>query len=171
MDDSLKVYFAGDIFNHKDLVGNLLLADAIKSVSDGRYHCILPQNLEQTTGRSIDIRNQDLLEVMRKDWPASGEADTVLRVDGGMVASDWTMQCLADTLGVEVDRPTVLETTALGAAYLAGLDAGFYPEPDRFAETWKLDRRFAPKQAAAVRDARYRGWQDAVRRTLTVSAS
>ena len=68
MDDSLRVYFAGDIFNHKDLVGNLLLADAIKSVSDGRYHCILPQNLEQTTGRSIDIRNQDLLEVMRADW-------------------------------------------------------------------------------------------------------
>ena len=67
MDDSLRVYFAGDIFNHKDLVGNLLLADAIKSVSDGRYHCILPQNLEQTTGRSIDIRNQDLLEVMRAD--------------------------------------------------------------------------------------------------------
>ena len=67
MDDSLRVYFAGDIFNHKDLVGNLLLADAIKSVSAGRYHCILPQNLEQTTGRSIDIRNQDLLEVMRAD--------------------------------------------------------------------------------------------------------
>ena len=67
MDDSLRVYFAGDIFNHKDLVGNLLLADAIKSVSDGRYHCILPQNLEQTTGRSVDIRNQDLLEVMRAD--------------------------------------------------------------------------------------------------------
>ena len=55
MDDSLRVYFAGDIFNHKDLVGNLLLADAIKSVSDGRYHCILPQNLEQTTGRSIAV--------------------------------------------------------------------------------------------------------------------
>ena len=53
MDDSLRVYFAGDIFNHKDLVGNLLLADAIKSVSDGRYHCILPQNLEQTTGLSL----------------------------------------------------------------------------------------------------------------------
>ena len=67
MDDSLRVYFAGDIFNHKDLVGNLLLADAIKSVSDGRYNCILPQNLEQTTGRSVDIRNQDLLEVMRAD--------------------------------------------------------------------------------------------------------
>jgi len=126
-----------------------------------------PAELARAALESVCYQTRDLLEAMRKDWPAGGSADTVLRVDGGMVASDWTMQCLADTLGVEVDRPTVLETTALGAAYLAGLDAGFYPEPDRFAETWKLDRRFAPKQNAGVRDARYRGWQDAVRRTLT----
>ena len=67
MDDSLRVYFAGDLFNHKDLVGNLLLAEAIGEKSDGRFQCVLPQNMEQTTGRSIDIRNQDLLEVMRAD--------------------------------------------------------------------------------------------------------
>lgn len=126
-----------------------------------------PAELARAALESVCYQTRDLLEAMRKDWPAGGGADTVLRVDGGMVASDWTMQCLADTLGVEVDRPTVLETTALGAAYLAGLDAGFYPELDRFAETWKLDHRFAPQQNAGVRDRRYRGWQDAVRRTLT----
>ena len=69
----------------------------------------------------------DLLDAMRQDW--GGVGDTVLRVDGGMVASDWTMQRLADLIGAPVDRPKVLETTALGAAYLAGLQAGLYPEP------------------------------------------
>ena len=69
-------------------------------------------------------------------------AETVLRVDGGMVASDWTMQRLADILDAPVDRPVVLETTALGAAYLAGLSAGVYPEPERFADTWRLETRF-----------------------------
>ena len=68
----------------------------------------------------------------------------MLRVDGGMVASDWTMQRLADILDAPVDRPTVLETTALGAAYLAGLQSGFYPAPDKFAERWALDERFTP---------------------------
>ena len=67
MEESLRVYFAGDLFNHKDLAGNLLLADAIEKVSEKRFRCILPQNLEQSTGRSVDIRNQDLLEVMLAD--------------------------------------------------------------------------------------------------------
>ena len=67
MEESLRVYFAGDLFNHKDLAGNLLLADAIEKVSEQRFRCILPQNLEQSTGRSVDIRNQDLLEVMLAD--------------------------------------------------------------------------------------------------------
>ena len=69
----------------------------------------------------------------------------MLRVDGGMVASDWTMQFLADILDAPVDRPKVLETTALGAAYLAGYRAGLYPPPADFAKSWKLDRRFAPR--------------------------
>ena len=67
MEESLRVYFAGDLFNHKDLAGNLLLTDAIEKVSEQRFRCILPQNLEQSTGRSVDIRNQDLLEVMLAD--------------------------------------------------------------------------------------------------------
>ena len=92
---------------------------------------------------------------------------TVLRVDGGMAASDWTMQRLADLLGVAVDRPTVLETTALGAAYLAGLQSGLYPEPERFAERWALDRRFSPRMAAGERTRRVALWKDAVARTLS----
>jgi glycerol kinase len=114
---------------------------------------------------SVCFQTKDLLEAMRKDWGHTGSG--VLRVDGGMVASDWTMQRLADIVGGTVDRPRVLETTALGAAYLAGMAAGLYPGPDTFAETWSLDRRFEPVMSAAERDTRYAGWQDAVRRTLT----
>jgi glycerol kinase len=106
---------------------------------------------------------------MRKDWEDSGTAsgETVLRVDGGMTASDWTMQRLADILGAAVDRPVVMETTALGAAYLAGLSAGLYPEPGRFASMWRLERRFTPHMPAGARAAKLAGWADAVSRTLT----
>ena len=84
-----------------------------------------------------------------------------------MVGSDWTMQCLADFLAAPVDRPQVLETTALGAAYLAGMKSGFYPGLDEFAAAWRLERRFEPIMAEADRDAGYAGWKDAIRRTLT----
>jgi len=95
---------------------------------------------------------------------AGGE--TILRVDGGMVASNWTMQCLADFIAAPVDRPKVLETTALGAAYLAGLEAGFYPEPAEFTKTWALDRRFQPTMSEQQRAGKHAGWRDSVRRTL-----
>ena len=85
---------------------------------------------------SVGYQTRELLEAMRADWP--GAADTVLRVDGGMTASDRTMQFLADILGAPVDRPVLLETTALGAAYLAGYKAGVCPDPEGFAETWRL---------------------------------
>ena len=91
----------------------------------------------------------------------------MLRVDGGMVASDWAMRFLADTLAAPVDRPTVLETTALGAAYLAGYAAGVCPEPAEFADQWRLDRRFTPGMGEEERARRYAAWRDAVRRTLT----
>ena len=91
----------------------------------------------------------------------------MLRVDGGMTASDYTMQFLADILDAPVDRPVVMETTALGAAYLAGRKAGVCPDLDGFAATWRLDRRFEPQMDAATRDRKWAGWQDAVRRTLT----
>ncbi|MBA3448478.1 MAG: glycerol kinase, partial [Pseudaminobacter sp.] len=90
-----------------------------------------------------------------------------LRVDGGMVASDWTMQRLADILDAPVDRPTILETTALGAAWLAGSRAGVWPNAEKFAETWALDRRFEPRMEEPARAAKLKGWRDAVRRTLS----
>ena len=114
---------------------------------------------------AVCFQTADLVDAMRRDWDSPGE--TVLRVDGGMVDSEWTMQRLADVLGAPVDRPTVRETTALGAAYLAGLQAGLYPAPDQFAETWALDRRFAPSMAQEERVRRLALWRDAVVRTLS----
>ncbi len=116
---------------------------------------------------AVCYQTRDLLEAMRGDWDEASGVRTVLRVDGGMVASDWTMQFLADILNAPVDRPRILETTALGAAYLAGLQAGVCPAPDEFAKGWKLDRRFTPKMREAERATRYAGWLDAVERTLT----
>jgi glycerol kinase len=118
---------------------------------------------------SVAYQTRDLLDAMRDDFP--GERETVLRVDGGMVASDWTMQFLADILDAPVDRPKVLETTVLGAAYLAGLQAGLYPPPDRMAATWRRERRFAPRMKGDVRARKLAGWHDAVRRTLTAAAA
>jgi glycerol kinase len=114
---------------------------------------------------SVCYQTRDLIDAMRRDWPEA--APPVVRVDGGMVVSDWTMQFLADILDAPVDRPRVLETTALGAAYLAGFAAGLYPEPAVFARTWKRGRRFTPKMSAARREEKLAGWRDAVARTLT----
>jgi glycerol kinase len=91
----------------------------------------------------------------------------VLRVDGGMTVSDWTMQFLADILQAPVDRPTVLETTAKGAAYLAGLQLGICPKPDEMAKQWALEKRFSPFRDASWADAQYARWKEAVRRTLS----
>jgi glycerol kinase len=113
---------------------------------------------------AVCYQTRDLLEAMKKDWGTAG--DTVLRVDGGMTASDWTMQSLSDILDAPVDRPKVLETTAVGAAYLAGLHAGLLAPPETFAKSWKRDRRFTPKMKAALRDAKYAGWKDALRKLL-----
>jgi glycerol kinase len=113
---------------------------------------------------AVCYQTRDLLEAMKKDWGSAG--DTVLRVDGGMTASDWTMQCLADILNAPVDRPKILETTAIGAAYLAGLHVGLLPPPDKFAIGWKREKRFTPKMKAELREAKYSGWKDAVRKLL-----
>ena len=111
---------------------------------------------------AVCYQTRDLLEAMRGDWQGGTAAGTVLRVDGGMVASDWTMQFLADIIDAPVDRPRILETTALGAAYLAGLDAGLYPAPAEFAKSWQLDRRFTPQMDEATRARKFAGWRDAV---------
>jgi glycerol kinase len=117
---------------------------------------------------AVAYQTCDLLEAMRADWPASKSATTVLRVDGGMTASDLTMQFLADILASPVDRPVVMETTALGAAYLAGRAAGVCPDLDGFAQQWRLDRRFEPRMDADIRERKYAGWRQAVQRTLTI---
>jgi glycerol kinase len=124
---------------------------------------------------AVGYQTRDLLEAMHADWPLGAErvsakrvsANTVLRVDGGMAASDVTMQFLADILAAPVDRPAVMETTALGAAYLAGLRAGLCPDLPEFAARWRCERRFAPQMDEAVRARKWAGWRDAVSRTLT----
>jgi glycerol kinase len=116
---------------------------------------------------SVGYQTRDLLDAMRGDWAAGEATRPILRVDGGMVASNWTMQFLADILDAPVDRPKMLETTAIGAAYLAGYRAGLYPAPEDFAKSWRLDRRFVPKMPDGDRAAKLAGWREAVERTLS----
>ena len=125
------------------------------------------RNSRSAALEAVGYQTRDLLEAMHADWPMASGAATVLRVDGGMTASAVTMQFLADILASPVDRPVVMETTALGAAYLAGRAAGLCPDLDGFAAQWRLDRRFEPRMDAAPRERKYSGWKDAVRRTLT----
>lgn len=125
-----------------------------------------PKEFAKAALESVCFQTRDLLEAMQAD--IDGGHETVLRVDGGMVASDWTMQRLADILGAPVDRPVSAETTALGAAYLAGFKTGFYPAPAEFAENWRRERQFTPEMPEETREAAYARWQDAVHRTLTI---
>jgi len=122
-------------------------------------------DLARAALESVAYQTQDLLAAMRKDW--KGARDTVLRVDGGMVVSDWTMQFLSDILDVPVDRPTILETTALGAAWLAGHKVGAWPDMKGFSKRWSLERQFNPAMDVRVRRKKLAGWRDAVGRTLT----
>ena len=124
-----------------------------------------PAELAHAALESVCYQTYDLREAMRADWPG-GKAANVLRVDGGMTASDWTMQRLADLLNAPVDRPMIQETTALGAAYLAGLQAGVYPEPAKFADNWRLEHRFKPAMSAATRERKLAGWARAVKGVL-----
>jgi glycerol kinase len=125
-----------------------------------------PAEFARAALEAVCYQTRDLLEAMQKDWQGEG-ADTVLRVDGGMVASNWTMQFLSDMLAAPVDRPRLLETTALGAAYLAGMQVGFYPGLEDFAKDWSLDRQFTPAMTEPARSTKYAAWQDAVQRTLS----
>lgn len=127
-----------------------------------------PAEFARAALESVAYQTRDLLDAMKKDWKGA-TAKTVLRVDGGMVASDWTMQRLADILDAPVDRPTILETTALGAAWLAGSHAGVWPKAREFAKGWALDRRFKPAMDGATRKRKLAGWRDAVRRTLSAT--
>ena len=123
-----------------------------------------PAEIAKAALESVAFQTRDLIEAMREDWGGSGKA--VLRIDGGMVANDWAMQALADQLGAPVDRPTITETTASGAAYLAGLAVGLCPKPANFAKQWVLEKRFEPSHSSEHTDALYAGWQRAVTRLL-----
>ncbi len=128
-----------------------------------------PAELARAALESVAFQTRDLTEAIAADMAAGGldSAPETLRVDGGMTASNWTMQFLADIVRTSVDRPKFPETTVLGAAWLAGMQAGLCPGPESFAKDWALDRRFTPEMQASDADARYAAWKDAVARTLS----
>jgi glycerol kinase len=124
-----------------------------------------PPELARAALESVGYQTRDLLDAMHLDWSGetgAGAEVATLRVDGGMSASDWTMQFLSDIIGASVDRPATLETTAMGAAWLAGLRAGLYPDQQSFAEMWALERTFTPAMPEAQRDSKYEAWRRAV---------
>ncbi len=124
-----------------------------------------PAEFARAALESVGFQTSDLLQAMRADWPQAGDA--VLRVDGGMTASEPAMQFLADILGAPVDRPKNTETTAQGAAWLAGYRAGLCPAPDDYARAWQLDRRFEPQMDADTRADRLAAWGRAVQAVLS----
>lgn len=127
-----------------------------------------PREFARAALRSVGFQTRDLLQAMLADWSSVSALDhtPVLRVDGGMSASDWTMQFLADITGVVVDRPQLQETTALGVAWLAGMRAGLYPGAEDISQHWTLDKRFTPGWSEEKRDAAYAPWQKAIKATL-----
>ncbi len=126
-----------------------------------------PAEFARAALESVGYQTRDLLEAMRSDWAQSGDS-AILRVDGGMSANDWAMQFLADIIGAPVDRPGILETTALGVAWLAGMKAGVYPALQEFSSSWEVEKRFTPDMVETDRQTAYARWQSAVRATLLV---
>jgi len=120
-------------------------------------------HVARATLEAICYQSRDAVEAMEQD---SGVKLDVLRVDGGITANDLCMQLQADILGVPVSRPVVAETTALGAAYAAGLAVGFWRDPDDLRRNWHEDRRWEPQWSDEQRQAGYAGWKKAVERTL-----
>ena len=126
-------------------------------------------DLARAALRSVAYQTRDLSDAMHSDWINSGGTQTkaVLRIDGGMVANDWMAQSLSDILQAPVDRPEIIETTALGVAWLAGMHIGFYPDKETFADSWALNKHFEPLMTAEDANERYAGWQDSVARLLS----
>lgn len=122
-----------------------------------------PREIVRAALESVCYQTFDLLEAKRRD----GVTPTQLRVDGGMVNNNWLCEFLADILGISVERPVVTETTALGAAFLAGLQIGMFDSLEEIAKTWKVDKVFEPKMANAERNRLLAGWHDAVIRVKT----
>jgi glycerol kinase len=120
--------------------------------------CGFPE-IARATLEAVGYQTRDLIAAMEAD---AGLSIDRLRVDGGMAASDWAMQFVADILPARVDRPESLETTAWGAAYLAGLAHGLCPAPEEMMTRWAAAREFAPAMPEAEREERYGGWRRAV---------
>jgi glycerol kinase len=112
--------------------------------------------------QSVCYQSRDLLEAMAQD----GVRPSSLRVDGGMVVNDWLVQFLADTLGIEIERPQVTETTALGVAYLAGIQAGAFQSLEQVAQLWHNEAKFEPSMPEEARERLYSGWLEAVGKVL-----
>ena len=120
--------------------------------------------IAKATLESVCYQTLDLLSAMQADWQES--RDFALRVDGGMSASNWTMQCLADILQTQIECPSNTETTALGAAWLAGNYAGIWPNQEEFSNRWKVEKSFEPKMDKVLRNHKVKGWRRAVQRVL-----
>lgn len=125
-----------------------------------------PAEMARAALQSVGYQTADLLAAMKADWPEA--TNSTLRVDGGMAASTWSMQFLADILDAPVDRPKVLETTAKGVAWLAGSAVGLYAQQEAFSEHWARDARFEPAMKPAERQSLLAGWQRAINATLSV---
>jgi glycerol kinase len=128
--------------------------------------CGLPE-IARATLEAVGYQTRDLVEAMVAD---AGIEVANLRVDGGMAVSDWTMQFVADILPAIVERPASIETTAWGAAYVAGLARGLYPEPEVLVEGWRPEHSFAPQMSDNEREERYAGWHRAVAGVLATAS-
>ena len=117
-------------------------------------------HIARATLEAVCYQSRDLLDAMRSD----GARVEALRVDGGMVINDWLVQRLADTVGCDCERPTVIETTALGAASLAGLQSGVFASLEEISGRWRAEKTFSPRMSEADRERRYHGWKQAVAR-------
>lgn len=124
-----------------------------------------PAEIARATLEAVAYQTFDLIDAMKMDW--QGDTETVIRVDGGMSASNWTMQCLANILNAPVDRSAILETTALGAAWLAARKIGLWPNEREFSQSWQYDRRFEPMMEEEERQRKISGWKTAIAATLT----
>lgn len=131
-----------------------------------------PKDFARAALKSVAYQTKDLLDAMLDDWQAAGQSPLTpqIRIDGGMAASDTVAQMIADTSGAIVDRPQFIETTALGAAWLAGAKAGLYPDHQHLEEFWQRDRSFTPQTDDAERSRDYARWQTAIKATIMASS-
>jgi len=126
-----------------------------------------PNEITRAALEAVCFQTNDLMTAMHADWPMAPRDEIILRVDGGMTTSDWTMQRLSDLVHARVDRPAITETTALGAAWLAGRYVGLCSTADLFLASWQSEKSFAPLQTKNERDKDIAGWKNAVSRTLS----